>query len=347
MRNASLIVLSGVAAVIAMTTGCTNAVVSSIPQRSGTTQGQAQFQFDSVPAALHRLSRSQLTVLRRRHFVSHFNCPFSGAFEYVSDEFNNVIDVYVGKFAGQAPCGLIASSLLSAPSGMHVDLTTHDLYVANWGASDVLVFHKGATTPYNTYTDPTGQNPNDVTMAKDGTVIVSNEESISGKERGSLSTWKSGSNGGTFVGNFPMTDSDFGLFITHASNGKVYFNDVDSRTGIGALWKVSCPLGACGVQTQLAGVSFGDPGGIDFDDTGDLIANDSIRSTADTFELPNPKPSTRVMPCCPLGVALDALHQHWFDTSLSYTAEYSYPDFAAIGTVPSQNGAMFGIAIDP
>ena len=336
-----------VTAVFALMAGCTSLGASTNPQQPKTSQYHGQFRFGSAPSALHQTIGTIFIGLRPQHLASYFNCPSSGAVEYVSDELNNVIDVYTGKFAGQAPCGLIASPLLAAPSGMHVDSVTHDLYVANWGAANVLVFHKAATTPYNTYADPSGQNPDDITLAKDGTVIASNEESTRGKERGSISTWRSGPSGGTFIGNFPMTNDDFGLFLTLARNGKLYFNDVDSITGVGALWKVSCPLGACGAQTQLAGVSFSDPGDIVFDDTGDLLANDLLRSTVDTFELPNPKPSTFALPCCPLGMAYDALHQHWFSTSFTYAAEYSYPSIAPIGTVPSQNGAMFGIAVDP
>jgi hypothetical protein len=347
MRIAGLHHLLSAAAILSLLAGCTNIGVSSNPQRPESFQGRHLFRYGAAPSALHQQFESRFAGVRPQRVAGHFNCPFSGAFEYVSDEFNNAIDVYTGKFAGQAPCGLLASPLLAGPSGIHVDPVTHDLYVANWGAANILVFHKGATTPYNTYTDPTGQNPDDVTLAKDGTVIASNEESTNGKERGSISTWKSGPGGGTFVGNFPMTDDDFGLFLTLAKNGKVFFNDVDSRTGIGALWKVSCPLGACGIQAQVPGVTFADPGDLVFDDAGNLLANDLLRSAVDIFELPNPQPSTIALPCCPLGIAFDALHQHWFTTSYTYAAEYAYPSFAPIGNVPSQNGAMFGVAVDP
>jgi len=347
MRIAGLGHVLSTAAALSVMAGCTNLGIASNALQPETLKHHAQFRFGAAPSALHQQFGSRFVGIGPQRLASYFSCPSSGAFEYVSDELNNVIDVYNGKFAGQAPCGLIASPLLSAPSGLHVDLATHDLYVANWGASNVLVFHKGATSPYNTYTDPSSQNPNDVTLAKDGTVIVSNEESVSGKERGSISTWRSGTGGGTFIGNFPMTNDDLGLFLTLSANGKVYFNDVDSTTGIGALWKVSCPLGACSAQTQITGVSFADPGDIVFDDTGDLIANDQLRSTVDTFELPDPQPSTFVLPCCPLGIAFDALHEHWLSTSFTFASEYSYPSFAPIGTAPSQNGAMYGIAVDP
>src|SRR5579862_156533 len=128
-----------------------------------------------------------------------YACPAQGDIEYVSDYNNNVINVYAGRFHRQAPCGQLTDRVFG-PWGMYVQPSTHDLYVANDLHHDVIVFHRGHLTPYNTYTDPTLQDPTDVTVADDGTVIASNLDQIhfSG-EHGSLSTWKSGTNGGTFV----------------------------------------------------------------------------------------------------------------------------------------------------
>lgn len=55
---------------------------------------------------------------------------------YVSDYNNDVINVYKGNLAGQAPCGHIGShATLSAPDGLFVQVKTHDLYVANRGVT--------------------------------------------------------------------------------------------------------------------------------------------------------------------------------------------------------------------
>src|ERR1700688_2804574 len=45
-----------------------------------------------------------------RHFTSHDSCPATGPIKYVADFVFNVVNIYAGKFAGQAPCGQIASS---------------------------------------------------------------------------------------------------------------------------------------------------------------------------------------------------------------------------------------------
>jgi len=345
MRYLKLFIALSPAVAIASIVACSNVGPPAISQPAVPPKFTSQFPFNKYPSALDPASRRRTNVSA---IGASFNsCPTSGSTEYVSDELNSIIDIYNGPFAGQAPCGQIVSSELVNPNGLFVDTATHDLYVANWGGFNILVFHKGQTTPYNVYADPAIPLPNDVALSKDGTVVAANEEAADGIEKGSISTWVGGANGGTFVGNYPMTNDDFGLYLTIRRTGTVYFNDVDAKSGIGALWKVLCPAGVCGAQKQIAGVSFSDPGSMKIDDTGDLLVNDASKSTVDTFELPNPQPSTIALSCCPIGMAYDTLHQHWFTTSITYAAEYDYPSFTLIGTVPLTGGAMLGIAVDP
>jgi hypothetical protein len=86
---------------------------------------------------------------------------------------------------------------------------------------------------------------------------------------------------------------------------------------------------------------------MEFNADGHLLVNDATSSTVDTFSLPHPRPSTFPLPCCPVGMAMDDPHKHWFDTQYTSANEYLYPSFALVGSVPSQGGAMFGIAVDP
>ena len=245
--------------------------------------------------------------------VLAYSCPVIGTIVYVSDNANNVINVYSGRFSGQAPCGQIGAGHLRLPAGIFVDTTSHDLYVANAYDFSVAVFHRGQRAPYNVYTDPSGQVVNDVTLARDGTIIASNTKQYGGPEAGSLSTWIAGRNGGAFVGNFPMTNDSQGGFLTLKQNGTVYFNDVDLKSGAGALWKVSCPHGACGRQTRVKGVSFATPSGLTFDAASDLLANDDSAATADTFELPNPSPKTfPLLGGGGVGMAIDEKDKHWY-----------------------------------
>jgi hypothetical protein len=292
------------------------------------------------PASLH---------LAARHLSSFYACPATGPIKYVSDFNNNVVDVFVGKFAGQAPCGQI-TSVLQSPWGIYVEPGTHDLYVANYGAHDVVVFHRGQTAPYNTYNDPSFQDPVDVAVAKDGTVIASNQVRPNFPTAGSLSTWIGGPNGGTFVGNFPMAPGSEGLYVTAQRNGTIYFDELTStQFNFGALWFVSCPAGACGPQTQVTGVSFNSAGGVASDDTEDVLAINGA-GFAETFELPNPNPKSIPLTGVPVGMAINALDHHLFvtDAMNDYAAEYSYPKGKLIGTVPGNSGGgLFGIAVDP
>jgi hypothetical protein len=88
------------------------------------------------------------------------------ALVYVSDHTNNLIDVFnVG-----GTLQYTITSGLSAPVGLFVD-ASHNLWVANPGAKNVLEFPRGATTPSQTLSD--SNMPNDVTVCGNGTVFVS------------------------------------------------------------------------------------------------------------------------------------------------------------------------------
>src|ERR1700687_1455241 len=138
MRNLSMSMLIAAAA------------IALLPACSGGSSGAIA----PGPASLQRAAR---------HFTSFYACPAKGPIKYVSDFNNNLVDVFVGKFAGQAPCGQI-TSVLQSPWGIYVEPRTHDLYVANYGAHDIVVFHRGQTSPYNTYKDPSFQDPVDVAV---------------------------------------------------------------------------------------------------------------------------------------------------------------------------------------
>ena len=329
MRECTPVQTLNAAALIALLVGCSGgSAIAPISLQSG-----AQFPTGRVPSFL------DINGGTGTHVVSRYSCPATGALEYVSYYYSGAINVFAGKFAGQGPCGQITSSLGNV-QGLFVQAETHDLYAANGGSSNVIVFHRGQTTPYNVYNDPTGQVLYDVAVANDGTVLAT---SWAGD---SIATWIGGPNGGTYVGTFPMTNADEGGYITVRKNGTVYYDATVSPTGAGALWSMSCPAGACGAQTQVAGVSFRFPGGLEFDSTGDLLA--AGKSYIDTFELPNPTKSKIPVVGFASGMAINKLDNHVFYTDLDRgTAyEYSYPGGILIGSVGGPTTYALGIAVD-
>jgi len=352
MRASTSIKGLSAATALALLAACSG--TSAVMQKAESPQPGANFRMGHVPAVLNQFGQVTISSRTDQRMASHYSCPATGPIKYASDSRNNIINVYVGRFAGQAPCGQITSGVV-APQGLYVKIDTHDLYVANMGGFNVLVFHRGQTTSYNTYTDPGVQFTNDVAVAKDGTIIASNQrQRKAGGELGSVSTWIGGPNGGKFVGTYPMTNDEQGGFVTVRMNGTVYYNDFDATTGHGALWSLSCPAGVCGAQTRVAGVSLRSPGGMVFDPRDDLLAVNSDlsvhKSTADTFELPNPKPKTFALVGIPFGMAINELDDHWFvaDPQNNDAAEYLYPSGKLVGTVPGNlGGDLIGIAIDP
>jgi|HubBroStandDraft_6_1064221.scaffolds.fasta_scaffold75237_1 hypothetical protein len=87
------------------------------------------------------------------------------ALVYVSDHTNNLIDV----FDRGGHLQYTITSGLNEPAGLSVD-AQHNLWVANPGANDVLVFPRGSMDPARTL-DDTNQ-ANDVAVRDDGTAFV-------------------------------------------------------------------------------------------------------------------------------------------------------------------------------
>lgn len=237
-----VLILQAISATAALTmfAGCSGG--AAIAPKPMSPQRDAQAAMWQVRVVADPLRTLEVAHLGGARLPSFYACPARGTIKYVSDFIADVINVYNGKFAGQSPCGRLASGL-QGPWGMFVQTSTHDLYVAEVVGGEVLVYHRGQITPYNSYVDPTGQQPFDVAVANDGTVIASNSQKPGGGP-GSLSTWISGPNGGTFVGNFLMTNDIAGAYVTVKKNGTVYYNDYDTTTNLGALWFLKCSAGA-------------------------------------------------------------------------------------------------------
>ena len=267
---------------------------------------------------------------------------------YVSQFYTNDIQVYRQTGTGQSPVGTIVNGVIN-PQGLTVT-ANGDLYVANTGANNILVFHKGHLNPYRTLSDA-GQYPVDVAVDTDGTVYASNIFDTNAIA-GSVSVYAPGAN--TPTHNYKVPNNLKVLFDALNDSSTLYVNYIDLNTGLGAMVKFY-PGGNTAYPTA---VTTGFPGGLQFDNTQDLLGLDQVGPTfgggfASIYELPSPTPSFTFASDNgdPLGVALVRNERHVYvsDAVFGVVHEYTYPGGVETNTISSGLGSSsppFGVAAD-
>jgi hypothetical protein len=339
MRTYSLQAIA--AAAVVLLAGCSGGGSSSIAPSPGSV-GQSAHQATSRSTSLLP-AKFQSRNVHSNHGVTFNACPATGVLVYLSDAALGVINIYKG---GTTMCGQLSG--FSEPQGITVH--GHDLYIADTLNGRVEGYHRGATSPFQTYTDPGVQYPVDVAIAPDGTVIASNIFQQNGGP-GSLSTFKSS---GTFVGNFVLTNMLESFFVTAFASGVVYDDGFDTAAAGGAIWKLKCPAGHCTAATEL-GVPLVFPGGLGENNTKDLVASDQSGNTGDTFELPSLSPATFTLNGGDnVTVALNKTNSKWFAADALNNALVCYKyaqngsSSGTCGTVAGNSGGQaLGVAVDP
>ena len=114
----------------------------------------------------------------------------SGLYAYISDYNGNFVD----EFDPSGNLILKITNQLNGPTGLFVD-SSHNLWVANGKAGNVLMFPEGATSPTRTLSD-SGGTPIGVTIGPDGTAYVANGND-SGGAPGSVWIYPPGRNAPT------------------------------------------------------------------------------------------------------------------------------------------------------
>jgi hypothetical protein len=144
---------------------------------------------------------------------------------YVASPGNNTIYIFGrdGKAAGQITNGI------DGPAGLYVD-PRHDLWVANPGANDVLMYPRGANSPSVTLEDTNA--PNDVAQCPDGTTYVADSAGAggigvypAGRTKPARRLGQFGSHGGFFY--YATCDSTGNVFAV----GIIDFSPVLATTG--------------------------------------------------------------------------------------------------------------------
>lgn len=180
---------------------------------------------------------------------------------YISDFNNNTVTVYGrnGQTVGQ-----IGANILN-PQGLFVD-NNENLWVANTGDSNILVYPRGSTSPSNTLSDSIGF-PVDVTVCPNGTVYVSNIFNFS-TGTGDIQVYASGSTNPTGSLQAPGELENF--FLTCDANGNV-FSTILNGSGFPAV--VAYAGGNQSGYSQLP-ISLNFPGGIKPNNAGNLLIDD-------------------------------------------------------------------------
>ena len=346
MRISFAVKLLSAAAALALLAGCSDG--SAIAPTSSTMQGHHFLAMSGrVPSVVNPVEMLKLRQVGTPNHRASFNaCPASGPIVYVSDSATYTINIYKVPFAGQGPCGqLTASSGLINPQGMIV--RHNDLFVANSGAKDVVAFHRGGTTPYMTYADPScdGEFPVDVTVSNDDFVFATNI--YGGGCHGSISIWQKQS--GALVGNIPNQAGAYSYFLTIQKDGTLYYDDNSP-----GLYKGSCAGGTCG-SFKNTGAKFTFPGGLRSVDDEDVVLADQGGPPPNgdllTFEPPDFSNPAFCLPGAGDPITFDINHRQRrvfiADPERVEALELSYPDCKLIGTVPgNSSGLVIGVAKD-
>ncbi len=347
MRIPTPIQALSAAAALALLAGCSSG--SAIAPKPVGMSSHVHTYMGHVPAAVGPMAALRISIHAKKG-PSFDACPATGNIEYLSDFGNSVINIYAGKFHGQAPCGQLTSagSGLLNPQGMFVD-EHHNMFVADTGNGNVLEFKRGTTTPSDTYVDTANGNsefPVDVTVAKDKTIIATNIFAPN-TGIGSISTWLPN---GTFVGNFTNPNSAFDYFLGADKSNNIFWDD-----NALIVWEQSCPAGACGAPTNLGATGFNFPGGIEEGPGQDVVLQDQLGASGGaqlTYEsFPGgPAQTCTVAPgddAVSFGFNEKKTHYFYADATLNVGGEVHYPSCAPIGTVPATSGGtQIGVAAD-
>jgi hypothetical protein len=228
------------------------------------------------------------------------------------------------------------------PQGMNVD-TTGNLWVANTGASNVVMLKKGSTTISKTLAD-SGQYPVDVCIDSNGNIYASNIITTGGGP-GSVSEWVKGK--GT-PKNLAIPNNAKVLFCALDNKHNLYVNYIDATTGTGAMVEF---VGGKGTA-KLTKVTTGFGGGLEFDEQNDLVGNDQLGPTTCTYELPSGTGSCKTDTGDALGLTITSSGKDVYvgDASGGSLYEYTYPGHVLKDTITTGLGSSsppFGLAADP
>ena len=304
----------------------TGAVVASIACLSGCTAGGAS-SGTSHQSVLQETSRPQMHASSGELV---YTCLYSTNTCEWFPEGSNVVAGTIGGLTG--PQGLAVGAGLNT-----------DVYIANTGANNVLVYPINSSTLKATLNDA-GYYPVDIAVAKSGTVFVANIFDTSGNP-GNVTVFKPG---GTTIArkikdpNFYEVISDT---IDELNDLVVCYND---RSGVGACDEF--PGGKGPGTTIVSGLSFA--GGSAFDATENLVVADQLGHV--NIYSPNDGSQCNTISSTGPSIAFDKSQNDLFvaDSGTGDIEEETYAGCSGGGKIEftytaGSSGSLAGVAVDP
>jgi hypothetical protein len=255
----------------------------------------------------------------------------------VSDSQNGVVNFYLQ----QAPHTLVAQLTgFAEPQGMAVDIDGN-LYVANTGGADVLVFAPGAKSPFLKL-DDSGNLPVGVAVDADGTVFVSNIRKADSSKSTGILVYQKGATKPSRKLSDPSIYSNY--FVAIGPNHSVYtdYFDQNGVAQVGYYTGKSLPLHNLNIP------NFQFPGGLKIDDGNVLVIDQNARALL-IYKPPHRYPRSFI----PFIGAGDPVNFDFGDTEKSVwvadgngTAEHYAPSGRLIDSIPV-GGVPIGIVTLP
>ena len=279
--------------------------------------------------------------------VAAINGP-AGNQVIVSDYSNNNVTVFGG---GGAVNATLTSGLVN-PQGLTTD-ASGTLYVANTGASNILLYPKPYTSPSTTLNDA---NEYPVGISYDptnGEIAVSNIFSTSGGA-GSVSIFAKGATTPCVtVGNSNWSAAYFAAFD---KSGNVYVDGHDNN-GNTIVGEVTGGCSATTISTLSTGNAISFPGGIQVLSNGDVAIDDQLGAAVYTYapasggSLGSPVATTSLSGASdPVNFAIKAEdHNLWTaDAGLLNANKYGYPAGGSPSKTFTNNFQLpIGVAVNP
>lgn len=254
---------------------------------------------------------------------------------YVADQSNQRVAIF-SQNSG-APTGQITDAILG-PDGLYID-THGTLYVCNFGAGTVTEYPKGQTTHSKTLTGTIG--PKYVVAGRDGTVYVSDFGN------GSHSNLYEYANGSTT----PTTTIAFATFpagVALDAHNKLYVAYSDPNNNDVEVLKFK-PGSTKGKNLGIH-LKYANPGGLTFDNQGDLLLDDQSLPGVDVFPPGATTPSQQITGfSLAYQIALNHKDTHLFvsDPFGPSVEEVAYPAGTPIQSFSTGLAGAFGVATSP